>query len=263
MQRAGAVEYEVGGQGEPVLTIHGAIVADSFNPLSVEPALNRYRVIRYRRRGYGGSSQSSSPPTIEEHANDALLLLEHLDIPHAHVVAHSGGGPIAVQLAIEAPRTVRSLVLLEPVLQSAAMAAAFDQFIAPLVTMHREGNSSKAVHLWMRATGGPDWRTQIERLLPGGGDRAVADAGGTFDGDLVALRWWDFDAVGASRITQPVLYLVGSDNAVRLEPVTEMFRAAVPHTELVVIDEADHNLQLTKATPVAEAIAEFLRRNPM
>ncbi len=263
MQRADGIEFEARGEGEPVVTIHGAIVADSFGPLMDEPSLGGYRVVRYRRRGYGASDPTSSLPTIKEHADDALSLLDHLGIRRAHVIAHSGGGPIAVQLAIDAPDRVRSLVLLEPALQSASTAAAFSEFIAPLVDMHRSGESSKAVHLWMRATGGSDWRSAIEQRLPGAGDRAIGDAAGTFDGDLVAMRSWDFDAAGAARITQPVLYLVGSQNAARVEPVTAMFRAAVPHTELVVIDDADHNLQITKPAPVAETIADFLHRHAM
>ena len=263
MRRATGVEFERRGEGEAVLTIHGAIVADSFAPLMEERALDGYQVIRYRRRGYGESDSPSNPPTIREHAQDARSLLEHLGIARAHVVAHSGGGPIAVQVAIDAPDLVRSMVLLEPALQSAAMAASFDEFIAPLVEMHRGGDSSKAVHLWMRSTGGSNWRTELERRLPGVGERAIADAAGTFDGDLAAMRWWDFDAVGASTMRQPVLYMVGSDNAVRLEPVITMFRAAVPQTELVVIAEADHNLPITNAGPVAEAIAVFLQRHPI
>ena len=261
MQHADGIEFEVRGEGEPVVTIHGAIVADSFVPLMEEPALGDYRVVRYRRRGYGASHPTSGPPTIGGHVDDALALLDHLGIQTAHVVAHSGGGPIAVQLAVDAPDRVRSLVLLEPVLQSASMAAAFGDFIAPLVDMWRSGDSSKAVHLWMRATGGSDWRAAIEECVPGAGDRAVGDAAGTFDGDLVALRSWDVEAAGADRITQPVLYVVGSQNAARIEPVTAIFRAAVPHTELVVIDDADHNLQITKATLVAETIARFLHRH--
>jgi len=51
MQRANGIEYERHGEGEVVLTIHGAIVADSFAPLMYEPALSRYQLLRYRRRG--------------------------------------------------------------------------------------------------------------------------------------------------------------------------------------------------------------------
>jgi 3-oxoadipate enol-lactonase len=261
MNRSPEVEYDMHGNGEAVLTIHGAIVADSFAPMMEEPALDGYRLIRYRRRGYGGSELPSRPPSIAEHVRDGLALLEHLDVARAHVVAHSGGGPIAVQLAIDAPEVVRSLVLLEPALQSAEMAAAFDAIIAPLVEMHRTGNTSKAVHLWMRATGGSGWRKEIERMIPDAGDRADRDAGGTFEGDLPAMRSWDFNAAGASRIAQPVLYIVGSRKESNLEPVISMFRAAVPHTELVVIPDADHNLHVTNATVVAEVIAPFLQRH--
>ena len=263
MKRARGLEYEVAGDGEAVIFIHGAIVADAFAPIMTEPALGGYRLIRYRRRGYGGSDAPTSPPSIEEHARDAQALLAHLGVTRAHVVGHSGGGPIAFQLTIDAPDMVRSLILLEPVLQTAAMAAAFDELIAPLVEMHRAGNSSKAVHLWMRSTGGPDWRTEIEKLLPGAGDQANDDASGTFEHDLPALRGWDFDAVGASQIKQPVLFIVSASNAVRFEPMLAMLRSAAPHTELAVIADADHNLQMTTPAPVAHAIAKFVRGHPI
>jgi pimeloyl-ACP methyl ester carboxylesterase len=45
------LEYEVRGGGEPMLLIHGASVAETFVPLMKEPALARFRLIRYHRRG--------------------------------------------------------------------------------------------------------------------------------------------------------------------------------------------------------------------
>ena len=47
------LEYEVIGSGEPVLLI-GHVVADAMVPLTTQPALSDYQLIRYRRRGYGG-----------------------------------------------------------------------------------------------------------------------------------------------------------------------------------------------------------------
>jgi pimeloyl-ACP methyl ester carboxylesterase len=126
MQQANAIEFEVRGDGEPVLLIHGAIVADSFLPMMSEPALSHYQLIRYRRRGYGQSAPPSGPSTVSGQANDARALLEHVGVSQSHVVAHSGGGLIAVQLTLESPEMVRSLVLFEPALQDAAMAAAFN-----------------------------------------------------------------------------------------------------------------------------------------
>jgi pimeloyl-ACP methyl ester carboxylesterase len=263
MQRAHGLEYETRGDGDAVLCMHGAIISDSFEPLMREPDMAGFQLIRYRRRGYGNSETPAVPPTVADQVSDARALLQHLDVEHAHVVAHSGGGPIAVQLTLDAPDTVRSLVLLEPALQNASMAAAFHELVTPLIDMHRAGNSSKAVHMWMRTVSGSGWRTELEEWIPGVGERANADAAGTFEYDLEALRLWDFDAAGASRIRQPALHIVGARSAVGRQAVTEMFLAAVPHAEQVTIAGSDHSLQMTHPATVAFVIAEFLGRHPI
>jgi len=262
MQQVCGHECEESGYGEAVLLIHGAILSDTFAPLMHEKALAGFRCIRYRRRGYGSSVRLSNEPTIEESVRDAFELLEHLGEPHAHVVAHSGGGPIAVQMAISEPDVVRSLVLLEPALQNAVMAAAFDELLAPLVEMYDAGERAKAVHLFMRTATNPDWRAETEERLPGAADRAEYDAAATFHGDLPALRRWDFETV-VGRINQPSLLMVGSVSAPRVRQVTTMFREAVPASEFAVIEGADHSLPMTKPAAVAMVIAEFLHRHPI
>jgi pimeloyl-ACP methyl ester carboxylesterase len=263
MQRVGAIEYESRGEGEGVLFIHGAIVADALLPLMSEPALANYQLIHYHRRGYGQSDPPAADPTIDEQARDARDLIAHLGVARAHVVAYSGGGPIAIQLALNEPELVQSLVLLEPVLQNAKWAAAFHDLITPLIEMHRGGESAKAVHRWMSAGGNANWRRDIEEHIPGAGDRATADAAGTFEYDVEAVRHWDFEAVGASRITQPVLDIAGSRNEAARQPIFEMLDGAIPHVERVTIPDADHSLCMTQPTAVARAIAEFLHRQPI
>src|SRR5438132_6697759 len=56
----GELEFAIVGpaDGEPVLLIHGAFVAEAYAPLCAEPALAaRYRLVRYHRRGWGRSSR--------------------------------------------------------------------------------------------------------------------------------------------------------------------------------------------------------------
>ena len=90
------LEYEVQGSGEPVVFIHGALIADTFSPLTAEPILrDRFRLIRYSRRGHAGSSKDDGPLSIARGAADCLALMRSLDAEPAHVVGHSGGGVIA------------------------------------------------------------------------------------------------------------------------------------------------------------------------
>src|SRR5918994_1872097 len=81
--------------------VHGADLADAMRPLVEDSALDRFQRIRYHRRGVGGSS---CPPetlatTVAVHAEDAVGLLEHLGVDRAHVVGHSSGGSIALEIA--------------------------------------------------------------------------------------------------------------------------------------------------------------------
>lgn len=90
MDKIGGLEYDIGGNGEPVLLIHGSHVADAFLPLAKEPTIaDAYRVIRYYRRGFAGSDRHSGPFGIEDQGRDALTLLHTLGVDCAHVVGHS------------------------------------------------------------------------------------------------------------------------------------------------------------------------------
>jgi pimeloyl-ACP methyl ester carboxylesterase len=115
MQRAGAIEFEASGEGDAVLLLHGGVFAGAFVPLAREPMLaERYRPIRLHRRGHAGSDGFSGLFSIEDQARDVIALLQYLGIRGAHVVGHSYGGALAVQLALDAPAAVHSLVLIEP-----------------------------------------------------------------------------------------------------------------------------------------------------
>ena len=144
MLKAEGLEYELHGKGEAVLLIHGGHIADAFLPLMSEPALaDSYRLIRYHRRGFAGSDPHSGPFSIEEQARDALELTKYLGLERAHVVGHSYGGATAVQLAIEAPSLVQSLVLLEPAIFPSELASVVTEMMAPAFEAYRSGDAAK------------------------------------------------------------------------------------------------------------------------
>ena len=100
--------YEAAGNGDPLVLLHAGI-ADCGMWDEVFAALaERFRVIRYDRRGYG---RSLMPVGDYAHINDLAGLLDHLGIASAHLIGCSDGGRVTLEFALAHPARVRSLVL--------------------------------------------------------------------------------------------------------------------------------------------------------
>jgi pimeloyl-ACP methyl ester carboxylesterase len=266
------LEYVVRGGGEAVLLIHGSIMGDAFSPLLAEQALiDRYRVISYHRRGYNGSSRALPPFTIRDQAADARALLDRLGIERAHVVGHSYGGLIALQLALDAPQRVHSMALLEPGTLWSAYPDIAEQFIEPIRQLYEAGDPTGAISTFCQAVAGASFAEKVERAL--GKDwlsraleLAVVDIDTLFQVELPAMMDWRFTQEHAARITQPVLSVLGGDSA-EVDPSAAeehaLLQAWMPQTEAFVLAGATHALQLMNPAGMAEGLAFFLSRHPM
>jgi pimeloyl-ACP methyl ester carboxylesterase len=263
----GLLEYEVVGSGEPVVLIHGALLAEAYAPLCAEPALTAHsRLVRYHRRGYAGSSRVAAPFSIAQQAADCLAVLRRLGIERAHVVGHSSGGTMALRLALDVPEVVHSLTLLEPALMDVPSGAQLGEAFGPVLQRYAAGDKEGAVDSFVQWAIGPDYRTWLDRMIPGGYDQMVADANTWFGVELPSLQEWFLTREDARRITQPVLGIFGSESA-SIWPgwaeVRERLCEWVPQTEVFVLAGANHALQEKDPHGVAEAMAPFLARHPM
>src|SRR5207249_632055 len=111
--------YDRAGQGAHVVFIHGgfatmarALPGSEWSWGAWEKALaDRFDFLTYDRRGCGRSWCPESGYELENQARDLAALLDQLQIPAAHVVSSSAGGPIGVVFAAMFPERVRSLAL--------------------------------------------------------------------------------------------------------------------------------------------------------
>jgi len=261
-----ALEYEVQGSGDPVLFIHGAHMGDTYRPLMAEPALKGYRFIGYHRRGYAGSSRPEGPLSVSEHAADCLALLRELDAVPAHVVGHSSGAVIGIQLALDAPDAVRSLTLLEPALLDVPSGAALVEALGGSVPMYESGDKAGAVDAFLREVCGKDYRRTIETKLPGAMEQAAADADAFFTGEFPAIAEWQFTKEDAARIKKPVLSVLGAntDAAIGLPTYSEIHARVLewfPNAKPFVLPRAAHLLQVENPRDMAQGLAGFLADN--
>jgi len=103
--------WEQSGAGDPVLLIMGHAYGAGMWHRTVPELAASYRVIRFDNRGVGRSSDPPGPYPVPLMAGDALAVLDAAGAASAHVYGVSLGGAIALQLALDHPGRVRSLIL--------------------------------------------------------------------------------------------------------------------------------------------------------
>jgi len=103
--------FETYGAGFPLLLING-LGGDHREWLYQIPAFEpHFRIIVFDNFGSGKSDVPPGPYTTERMADDAVRLLETLNIRQAHVLGVSLGGMIAQEVALRHPDRVERLVL--------------------------------------------------------------------------------------------------------------------------------------------------------
>jgi pimeloyl-ACP methyl ester carboxylesterase len=197
------LEYEDSGTGEPVICIHGAFIADTFRPLQFERSIaNRYRLISYHRRGYVGSGPIAGTGSLADEVHDCCALLSHLGVRLAHVIGHSFGGVVALQLALEVPQLVHTVTLLEAALMVGDSEPLYRQGLQQSVQRYREAGARVVADEFLQMRW-PGYREPLEKALPGAFEQAVADAPASFAGDVPAALHSRFGEKQAIKITQP------------------------------------------------------------
>ncbi len=103
--------YDVQGSGDALLMIQGlGYGRTGWGPAPTLLA-RRFRVVTPDNRGFGESEISPGPYTTAQLAEDALGVLDALEIERADVLGISLGGMIAQELVLAAPDRVDKLVL--------------------------------------------------------------------------------------------------------------------------------------------------------
>ena len=103
--------YEIAGEGPPVLWIQGVGAHGSCWRPQIEGLAERFACLSYDNRGIGKSQPKGMTITVPQLAEDASRLIEAAGWESAHVVGHSMGGMVALQLALDFRQRVRSLFL--------------------------------------------------------------------------------------------------------------------------------------------------------
>jgi pimeloyl-ACP methyl ester carboxylesterase len=107
-----ALSYAQSGDGPPVVFIQGVGVHGSGWAPQVASLRTDYTCLTFDNRGIGNSQPLGASLSVTQMARDAVHLMDQVGWSSAHIVGHSMGGPIAMQMALDNRDRVRSLSLL-------------------------------------------------------------------------------------------------------------------------------------------------------
>ena len=107
-----SLHYEIEGKGPAMLLIAG-VASDSASWGPLVPLLqDHFTLIMPDNRSTGRTTPWDAVTDPGQNALDCAALLRHLGVGKAHVVGHSMGGMVALELAGAAPDTVATVTLM-------------------------------------------------------------------------------------------------------------------------------------------------------
>jgi pimeloyl-ACP methyl ester carboxylesterase len=260
--------YEVHGPAavpaaaaEPLLLIMGLGANANSWEMQLPDFSREYRVIAFDNRGCGRSDMPDSPYTIPQMAEDAVGLLDHLEIESAHVFGMSMGGMIAQELALRHPRRVRSLVL------GGTMAGGPNAVIA----------GPQLIQQWMSTATMPLGQAienglrflYSERFIAENRERLVKRALelAHLQPPLHALQKQVMAVIQfnthhrLSEIRAPTLIISGRDDKIVPAENSRILAERINGAELVELEGAGHGFLAEKAAEANAAVLGFLRRH--
>ncbi|MEU4446055.1 alpha/beta hydrolase [Actinosynnema sp. NPDC050801] len=225
--------YEVRGEGEPLVLLHGGF-SDSrdFEP-SLARLADRFRVFLVDRRGHGRTPDVPGPVPLDVLAGDVIAFLEQVVGGPAHLAGYSAGGVVALGVAQRRPDLVRRLVVLNS-------AYAKDGW----VFLPEAGGELPAEIADRYAEVSPDGRDHLPVVV-----------------DKFARAAHDPDVVDLAAITSPTLVLGSDDDIVHLEHTVAMYQG-LPDAQLCVLPGTSHLMPFERPEQCASLVADFLTTTP-
>jgi pimeloyl-ACP methyl ester carboxylesterase len=215
--------YEVYGEGEPLVLLHGAYM-DSSSWQAMIPALSEtHRVIAVDLQAHGRTSDADRPLTYEGMADDVAALLDYLNVGKADVFGYSTGAAVAVQVAVRHPEMVDQLIAASAWYSSEGFAPGYEQMIEGI---------TPAMFTGTPMADDEGLPVLIEKL------KAL---------DLTPFAWPESDI---ATITSPTFLIFGDSDIVTLDHAVTMFKLlgggrnadmeGLPQNRLAILPASSH-----------------------
>jgi len=264
--KIGEVElaYTDQGVGDPIVFIHGSWDDHhSWDRVAQRLCLD-YRAVTYDRRGHSASTDTPGQGHLSEDVQDTLDLMKELNLGPAHIIGHSYGANIAIELAITAPQSTLSLFVHEPPVFS--LLSGNDELdslkkesaglMKETAKMILQGEIEKGARLFIEevAFGKNSW----DKIFNECGRHTILSHADTWldqsrDPERLAI-----DVTGLKKYPNKMTFSTGTESFSTYKEVTKKIAELLPDANIATIEGGAHGSHISHPALIAKALHTHL-----
>jgi pimeloyl-ACP methyl ester carboxylesterase len=245
------VYYEVYGEGQPIVLLHGAYYTIEMNWGQLIPELAKTRkVIAVELQGHAHTPFSERKLSRATLASDVEQVMDYLKIDSADIAGYSFGGQVAYQFAIQSPERLRKLVIISSVHKSEGWVTEVTDIFKIMKPEHF-ANSPLQTAYEAVAPDKTKWNKFVEQM--------IASAGEPFNlGD---------DNI--AKITAPVLIISGDNDGMDKIELAKTYKLLgggvaagmqpMPKSQLAIMPNQSHVSLITQTKEIFGYLDSFLQ----
>ena len=242
--------YEVSGEGDPLIVLHGAYMNIPTMGAIIPKLAETHKVYVLEFQGHGRTTDIDRPITYPNLADDVAAFMDAVGVEKADVFGYSMGAAAGLRLAIDHPEKVDQLVAASVAYDVSGWQPAFVDFIPQMAPEMFVGTPMEDE--WKKLAPNPDgFRALVEKLI------ALEKEPMAWEADVKALK-------------TPVLIIAGDADVSTLEHNVALFRllggggmgdmgAPLPASRLAVLPATSHTAVINQADLLYGFIEPFLQ----
>ncbi|MFD7940879.1 alpha/beta fold hydrolase [Streptomyces sp. NPDC059755] len=239
----------------PLVLVHGHPFDRTMWAPQIEAFSTTRRVIAPDLRGYGASPVVPGITLLSDFTQDIAALLDELKVETFVLAGLSMGGQIAMDIVRQFPDRVRGLVLADtfPAPETPGGRLARNEMADRLLAEGMRGYADEVLEKMVAPYAAPEVKAHVHRMMTSAPPEGAAAAlrGRAERPDYRPLL---------ARVCVPALVVVGEDDEYTPVSDAEAMHAALPHSELRIVEGAAHLPNLERAGEFNRVLAEFLAK---
>jgi pimeloyl-ACP methyl ester carboxylesterase len=241
-----------GSGGSDVLLVHGLGNCRRSWGTTPRKLAVAHRVFAVDLRGAGDSERGDAAYGLDLLADDLAALLDALEIPSCHVVGHSLGGVVTLDLLTRHGGRVKSAVLVSTSSRVGDKATAKWRRLADQV----EARGIRVTDRSMRAGFTDAFADRYPKIIEEFASHSAHQDPRVYAQQARAASAYDYtQALGG--VEQPVLVMQGLADTMTSPGGSVILARALPHSRLEMIENASHNLHIELGDEFADRLTAF------